>query len=58
MPQTLEEFVRGTPFAAELERLRAVEEATRRFLDAPMGEPRRAAMLVLRAVLLSGKAVG
>lgn len=29
MAQTLEEFVRGTPFAAELERLREVEKRAR-----------------------------
>jgi hypothetical protein len=36
MPQTLEEFVRGTPFERELERLREVEkraQAVLRVLD-------------------------
>lgn len=33
MPQTLEEFVRGTPFALELERLRKVEASAREVLE-------------------------
>jgi hypothetical protein len=32
MPQTLEEFVRGTPFADEVARLRKVEASAREFL--------------------------
>ncbi|MFL5381276.1 MAG: hypothetical protein ACJ8GN_01995 [Longimicrobiaceae bacterium] len=62
MPQTLEEFVRGTPFALELERLRMVEKASADLLDAvdsvPPGMlPRWAALAWLRE-LVGRKAVG
>jgi hypothetical protein len=33
MPQTLEEFVRGTPFLEEVNRLREVERQARRFIE-------------------------
>jgi hypothetical protein len=35
MPQTLEEFVRGTPFLEEVERLRAIERAVQAYLESP-----------------------
>jgi hypothetical protein len=39
MPQTIDEFVRGTPFERELERLREVEASARdvlTFLEGPL----------------------